>query len=174
MCLQISFSSVLHVDLDTHTFSVLNHAMVLEWSCFLPFPLGMVNYNPQSLCYFLMCIFFGILQKMTVLITGFVGRFWQSKSCPAITNPFQAHIVPSNRWSEFIFLLFCEWLSHFCATIATLYGKYVTYRTCWHEFLISFIALINGITLCFQGGKTGIRFSESFYLWLTYCQDLPW
>ena len=97
--------------------------VVLEWSCSLPFPLGTVNYNPQNLCYFLVHIFFGMLQEMTVLITGFVGRFWQSKSCPAITNPFQAQVAPSNRWSEFIFLLFCEWLSHFYATVVTLHGK---------------------------------------------------
>lgn len=174
MCLQINLISVTFLTLICIHFQHQMNPMVLEWSCSLAFPLGMVNYNPKILCYFLVHIFFDILQKMSVLITGFVGRFWQSKFCPAITNPFQAQVVPSNRWRKFIFLLFLEWLSNFYATILTLHGKYVTDKTCWREFLISFTALISGRALCFQGGKTGISFSWSFYLWLAFCQDLPW
>lgn len=36
---------------------------VLEWSCSLLLPLGMVNYKPQSFCCFLVHIFFAMLQK---------------------------------------------------------------------------------------------------------------
>lgn len=98
------------------------------------------------------------IAKIDSSVSGFVGKFWQSKSCPAITNLFQAQVSLSNRWSQSIFLLFCEWLSHFYATIVTLHGKYVTYKTCQHQFPISFKDLINGIVFCFLGGKTGIRF----------------
>lgn len=96
-------------------------------------------------------------------ITVFLGRFWQSKSCPAITNPFQAQVASLSKLSEF----FSCWLSHFFVTAETLHGKYVVYKACWHEFLISFIALINRIALWIQGGKTGIRFSGPFFIWMT-------
>jgi len=157
-----------------HTFSAPDESYGARMKLFLSFPLkyGKLQSSkpllPSSACF--LCP----VEKITVLIIGFVGRFWQSRSCPAITNPFQAQLAPSNRWNGFIFLLVCEWLSHFYATLVTLHGKYVTYKTCWHEFLFSFIALINGIAFCFQGGKTGIRFSGSLFLWLTYCQDVPW
>lgn len=67
---------------DAHT-SSSKWTLVLKCTYSLLFPVGMGSYNPQSLCCIFSLVCWG---KKTVLITVFVGRFWQSKSCSAITN----------------------------------------------------------------------------------------